>query len=147
MRVSNSIVMPGPPQEVYDLVWQIERWPELLPHYRYVTNGGDPAAPYRMSARRSGLPVSWTSLYEPERASRRLFFRHVGGRTRGMKVEWRLEPHPLGTHVTIEHEFASPWPLVGPLATWVICHLFVEHIAGKTLSRFRELAARRVQPA
>lgn len=145
MRVSTSTVMPGSPQEVFDLVSPLEHWPELLPHYRYVTHKSGPGKPYRMSARRSGFPVSWISVYRPDPASRRLYFRHVGGQTRGMEVEWRLDPHPLGTHVTIEHEFASRWPVVGPLATWVICHVFVEHIAGKTLSRFRELAARRVQ--
>ncbi len=147
MRVTNAIVMPGAPGEIFDLVSRIEAWPALLPHYRYVIRDSDPDGPYRMSARRSGLPVWWVSQYRPDPATYRLLFRHVGGRTRGMEVEWRLTPHPLGTHVTIEHAFDSRWPLVGPIATWVICRLFVEHIAGETLRRFRELAARRVQPA
>jgi ribosome-associated toxin RatA of RatAB toxin-antitoxin module len=143
VRVQTPVVMPTSPAGVFDLVSDVARWPDLLPHYRFVTPIGirEPGGQrYRMSARRSGLPVRWTSVYRADASTQRLHFTHVGGATKGMAVEWRLEPHPNGTLVTIEHVFDSRWPVIGPLATWVICRVFVEHIAGKTLRRFQALA-------
>ncbi len=135
--------MAAAPQAIFDLVSDVSRWPSLLPHYRYVTAVGVEDASgrrYRMSARRSGVPVRWLSVFRADPGTRRLHFQHVGGATKGMLVEWRIEPHPEGTLVTIDHEFRSRWPIIGPLATVVICRVFVEHIAARTLARFRELA-------
>ena len=61
-----------------------------------------------------------------------------------MRVEWRLEPLPVGgTLVRIEHEFSPNWPLIGgQVARLVIGEFFVRNIAGKTLRRFKDLAER-----
>lgn len=93
-----------------------------------------------MSAYRSRIPVTWTSDYVADAATPALHFRHVRGATRGMAVVWHFVPRNDGTDVTIEHDFTAPWTVVGRPAAWLICRVFVQHIAGRTLARFAELA-------
>jgi hypothetical protein len=53
-----------------------------------------------------------------------------------MDVTWRIEPRPIGCHVTIEHDFA------GAPAAWAVLvdRLFVRPIAGRTLATFKSIA-------
>jgi ribosome-associated toxin RatA of RatAB toxin-antitoxin module len=146
MYLENSIVMRASPGIIFRLAADVERWPEMLPHYRWVRvleRRGQQTL-LQMAAFRDGLPVSWTSVLEPRPAEGRILFEHVRGITRGMRVEWRLEPLPVGgTLVRIEHEFSPNWPLIGgQVARLVIGEFFVRNIAGKTLRRFKDLAER-----
>ena len=87
-----------------------------------------------MAARRDFLPVRWTAVFEPDPQQRRLSFVHIGGPARRMKVEWRIDPGPGGSHVTIRHALDPPIPLFGDMyARVIIGQLFVHNIAGKTL--------------
>jgi ribosome-associated toxin RatA of RatAB toxin-antitoxin module len=144
MHVENEILIAAPPDTIFRLAAAVERWPELLPHYRWVRvlerRGNQTLV--QMAAHRDGLPVSWTSIVEPLPTEQRIRFRHVRGVTRGMAVEWRLEPLPTGgTRVSIGHEFTPRWPLIGGwVARQIIGEFFVRNIAGKTLRRFKALA-------
>ena len=144
MRLENSIVARAGVDIIFGLAADVERWPEILPHYRWVRvleqRGQQKLV--KMAAQRDGLPVSWTSIQEPRPAEWRILFRHVGGITRGMAVEWRLEPlDDSRTRVNIAHDFTPGWPLIGGRVTrLVIGELFVRNIAGKTLRRIKELA-------
>ena len=69
-------------------------------------------------------------------------FRHVGGVTRGMEVEWSFAAAPGGTHVRILHVWDGPEvPIVG---TWVAMHVigpvFVHGIAARTLAGLSAVA-------
>jgi ribosome-associated toxin RatA of RatAB toxin-antitoxin module len=144
VHLENSIVIEASPDIIFRLAAAVERWPQILPHYRRVRvleqRGQQKLV--KMAAQRDGLPVCWTSIQEPRPAERRILFRHVGGITRGMAVEWRLEPLGDGrTRVSIGHDFTPGWPLIGGrVARLVIGELFVRNIAGKTLRRIKELA-------
>jgi len=144
---SVSIWIAAPPERVFDLVADLERWPERLPHYRYVRvtgrKGGTTRA--RMSARRGPVPVFWEAEQTPDPVSRTIRFRHVGGVTRGMEVLWTLRPEREGardgTRAAITHDLDLRWALVGRfLAERVIAPQFIEPIAGATLRRFKMLA-------
>jgi ribosome-associated toxin RatA of RatAB toxin-antitoxin module len=144
MRLDNVIQIEAPADIIFRLVADVPRWAEMLPHYRYVRvldRRGDQTL-VKMAAHRDGIPVSWTSVLETRPAERRIRFRHVRGVTRGMEVEWRLEPRPDGsTQVTIRHDFSPGWPLIGGrVAHLVIGEFFVRNIAGKTLRRMKQLA-------
>ena len=144
MRLENSILVDAPADIIFRLAADVVRWPEILPHYRFVRVLGWRGSQtlVKMAARRDGIPVSWTSILEPRPAERRILFRHVRGVTRGMEVEWRLESQPEGsTRVSIRHDFEPGWPLVGGrVAHLIIGEFFVRNIAGKTLRRIKELA-------
>jgi hypothetical protein len=71
-------------------------------------------------------------------------FRHIGGVTRGMDVEWTFRTVPGGTQVTILHVWDGPRiPFFGiPAATMVIGPVFVHGIATRTLSGLAAAAER-----
>lgn len=151
MHTENHITIDAPAARIYDLAARIERWPEMLPHYRWVTIRRDEGAwrLVEMAATRDGFPVKWVSIQQLDPERRRIRFRHVRGISRGMAVEWRIEPAQGGMLVSISHDFDPPWPRpLGPLfARHVVCGLFVHNIAGKTLRHIKSLAEGSEQPS
>ena len=144
MHVENSICTRAAPDIIFALASDVERWPEILPHYRRVRVLGQRGQQklVQMAAHRDGLPVSWTSVLEVRPAERRILFEHVRGITRGMLVEWRIESRADGrTQVSIGHDFSPDWPLIGGWpARLVIGEFFVRNIAAKTLRRIAHIA-------
>lgn len=143
MHSEISIWIAAPPEMVFRLVADLDRWPEHLPHYRYVRilsrrPEGTRAA---MSARRGVIPVFWEALQAPDADRLTVRFRHERGITRGMEVLWTLVPERGGTLATIFHDLRLGWPLVGPfLADRVIAPQFIEPIAAETLRCFKAIA-------
>jgi hypothetical protein len=138
--------MRAPYDRVFDLAADVERWPEILPHYRYVRPLPAPSGwrRFAMGAFRGRIPVSWEALQRPDRNGRRIEFVHTGGVTRGMWVAWRFEEVDGGLDVSIEHRLELGWPLIGELAAdRVVGPHFIEAIAGRTLARVRDLAEAR----
>ena len=136
-------MMRAPFERIFQLAAEVERWPEILPHYRYVRPVPDPRGERRfaMGARRGAIPVSWEAIQRPLVNERRIEFVHTGGVTRGMRVAWRFAPVTDGTDVSIEHRLDLAWPLIGEfVARHVIGPHLIEAIAGRTLRRIRHLA-------
>jgi hypothetical protein len=136
--------MRAPFDRVFDLAADVERWPEILPHYRYVRPVTDPGGErhFAMGARRGPIPVRWEAIQRPMRDDRRIEFVHTAGVTKGMWVAWRFADAPDGSlDVSIEHRLDLGWPVIG---SWAAEHVvgpqFIEAIAGRTLRRIRELA-------
>jgi ribosome-associated toxin RatA of RatAB toxin-antitoxin module len=132
----------APVERVFEAARHVERWPEILPHYRYVRmlerrpDGGL----VEMSANRPfgplGWPTWWTSEMWVDESRYEVRYKHVRGITRGMDVIWRVVPTETGTHVTIVHEWRGPaWPVLRwPAANWVIGPVFIHGIASRTLA-------------
>lgn len=147
MKTETALLMRAPPARIYALAAEVERWPALLPHYRWVTvleRKGDVKL-VEMAARRDGIPVQWQAVQQLFPDVPRITFRHVRGVTRGMAVEWSFDERDGRTLVRIRHDLTLRWPLFGDwVADRIIGPQFVEHIARKTLRRIKELAE---QPA
>ncbi len=143
MNTANEIWIAARPKKVFKLAEAVERWPELLPHYRYVkllARTGN-VRTVQMAASRDGIPVRWTSLLLPLPRENRIRFRHIRGVTKGMEVEWRLEKTGGGTRVVIEHELRLRWPpVIRSVGELIIGRFFIHNIAGKTLRRIKQLA-------
>jgi ribosome-associated toxin RatA of RatAB toxin-antitoxin module len=140
MHTTNEIEIMGDAaliaSHIYQLAADIQDWPTLLPHYRYMRileqSAGHKLADF--GASRDGLPVKWRARQELFPKEQRITFTHVGGVTKGMWVEWRLEQRAKSVHVTIDHELTYPVPVLGPLfARYIVGGLFVRNIANKTL--------------
>jgi uncharacterized membrane protein len=142
MRTVDHTRMRAPISRVLEAAADVERWPELLSHYRWVRllerrpEGGI----VEMAAWRPfgplGYPTWWVSEMRVDRSAPAVHYRHVRGITAGMDVVWRFVPDGDGTDVTIVHEWAGPrWPLIGPAAaTLVIGPVFIHGIASRTLA-------------
>ncbi len=137
------IRIQAPYERIFDLAADVERWPQRLPHYRYVRPV--PALPgerrFAMGARRGPIPVRWEATQRPLPAERRIEFTHTGGLTRGMEVAWRFEPDGDGWEVRIDHALDLGWPVIGDIvASRIIGPQFIDAIAGRTLRRMKQLA-------
>ncbi len=146
MHTETAIRIRGSLDAVFAYAARVEDWPRWLPHYRSVrviaSDGPDRIV--EMRARRSGIPVRWRARQRILTEQRRIRYTHLRGVTQGMEVEWRLVQEAGGlVLVTIVHDLDLRWPLIGrPVARWIIGPLFVEAIAGQTLSRIKALAER-----
>ena len=147
----------APLPTIFDLAQKVEGWPQHLSHYRYVRfreNRSDGGGLVEMSAYRPfqtskvslrfNWPTWWLSEMAVDKAAHCIRFRHVGGITKGMDVEWAFAPVPHGTHVRILHVWDGPRiPVVG---RWAALHLigpvFVHGIASRTLEGLGAVAER-----
>lgn len=136
MVTENTILIRGDRDRIFRLAADIQDWPALLPHYRYVVveEASERHKTAWMGASRDGFPVRWRARQELVPEEHRILFTHIGGVTRGMEVEWRIVPEDDAIRVTISHVLDYPIPLLGSLfAHYVVGRLFVHNIAGKTL--------------
>ena len=146
MRSTTSIEMAAPPELVFRLARDVERWDRVLPHYvrsRVVARGADGTRLTEFVARRPligslglGLPVAWRARTWAEPDTLRLRFVHVAGATKGMDVTWRIDPQGDGARVSIDHDFR---PRLPGFARFVD-RAFTRPIAGHTLATFKALA-------
>jgi ribosome-associated toxin RatA of RatAB toxin-antitoxin module len=140
---------------IFQLAMDVERWPSLLPHYRYVrfrARTSDGGGIVEMSANRPFGPLNWptrwtSQMFVQRKASKggdepRVRFHHIEGITTGMDVEWSFHPEKGGTRVKIVHAWnGPPWPVVGGVAAAnVIGPVFVHGIASRTLEGLAAIA-------
>ena len=150
MRTEDRLFMRSPFERVFRAAADVERWPGLLSHYRWVrmlerrTDGGVVEMAAWRPFGRLKYPAWWVSEMWVDQAAAAVRYRHVRGITAGMDVEWRLRPAYEGTDVTIVHEWDGPsWPLIRrPAAEWVIGPIFVHGIASRTLLGIRQAVER-----
>lgn len=151
MEVRDEQFVRAPWRTVFDIASRVEEWPAHLPHYRYVrfrdrsTDGGGivEMAAYRPFGL-AGWPTWWLSEMSVDEGTPAIRFRHIGGITKGMDVEWSFRSVPGGTHVTVLHVWdGPPIPFVGiPAATLIIGPVFVHGIASRTLAGLAAVAER-----
>ena len=120
---------------VFEAAANLELWPRILPHYRYIRYLE--RSPNRnvvvMAATRSGIPVSWTSEQIIDRQRIEVRFRHLKAFTKGMRVVWTFQEVPTGVLVEIEHDLAFRVKILAPIADKIIGDFFIHHVANKTL--------------
>jgi ribosome-associated toxin RatA of RatAB toxin-antitoxin module len=163
MEEVDSQYVHAPVSLMFDLASRVEKWATYLPHYRYVrfrekrSDGGglvemSAYRPFVVKSRLRGpLPLNWptwwVSQMSIDEAKPSIRFRHVGGITKGMEVEWTFIPAPNGTHVRIVHLWDGPsWPLIGAFAaTYLIGPVFVHGIASRTLAGLAALAEKKAR--
>jgi len=149
MRTDNTVEMAGDLDTIVALAADTERWPEILPHYRWVTllAGGGDEKTVEMAARRGRVPLKWRAVQTVDRGGPTpvIRFHHVWGPTRGMDVAWTFHPMPGSVGVRIDHDFTPAWPLVGktPVARLVAERIigphFVGAVAGRTLATIKAI--------
>lgn len=162
MEEVDSQYVPAPARLMFELASNVEKWPAYLPHYRYVRfseKHSDGGGIVEMSANRPFLipglrgtgalnwPTWWRSEMSIDDAKPSIRFRHVGGITKGMDVEWTFGPAPNGTHVRIVHMWDGPnVPEIGPfVAAHVIGPVFIHGIASRTLAGLAAVAEKKAR--
>jgi ribosome-associated toxin RatA of RatAB toxin-antitoxin module len=135
MHKINSIVMRAPKMSIFETAANLESWPKILPHYRYIHYLE--RSPNRnvvvMAATRSGIPISWTSEQIIDREKCEVRFHHLKAWTKDMRVVWTFEDTPTGVLVKISHDLRFRISLVAPIIGLIIGDFFIHNIANKTL--------------
>ena len=143
MRTVDEQLTRADPDSAFASAADVERWPEILPHYRWVRfqrKDGFAEGIVEMAAYRHfgplPYPTWWVSEMEHDPEARTVTYRHVDGITKGMDVVWEAIPRDDGTLLRIVHEWDGPrWPLIGGFAAdHVIGPHFIKFIASRTLA-------------
>ena len=151
MVIVDETLVRAPTAAIFALARDVEHWPAHLAHYRWVRfheRARDGGGVVEMAAWRPfGVlrwPTWWLSEMQIDDRRPAIRFRHIGGITRGMEVEWSFTPESGGTRVRIVHAWDGPrWPLIGIFAaSTVIGPVFVHGIASRTLAGLARAAER-----
>jgi hypothetical protein len=145
-------ISTAPRDALFQAAADVERWPDILPHYRWVrfhekrgfAHGVVEMAAWRDFVGPLRYPTWWKSEMEADPTVPIVRYRHVGGITRGMDVRWEFLDAASGTLVRVVHEWDGPaWPIIGGFAaSRVIGPHFVSVIARRTLAGVCAEAAR-----
>jgi ribosome-associated toxin RatA of RatAB toxin-antitoxin module len=135
MHKTNSIIMCAPKMMIFETAANLELWPRILPHYRYIryVEHGPSRNVVVMAATRSGIPISWTSEQIIDRSKLEIHFRHLKAWTKGMRVVWTFSDTPDGVLVAISHDLRFRIRALAPIVDLVIGDFFIHNIANKTL--------------
>jgi aromatase len=135
MHKINSLLIQAPKIAIFETAADLELWPKILPHYRYIhfVQRGPDRNVVVMAARRSGIPISWTSEQIIDRDRLEIHFRHLKAWTKGMRVVWTFSDTPNGVLVTISHDLRFRIPILAPIVDPIIGDFFICNVANKTL--------------
>lgn len=153
MRTVDRLRIHAPFTRVFAAASAVARWPEILPHYRWVRtlDGGlvEMAAWRPFAGGLLKYPTWWVSEMTIDRPAGEIRYRHVRGITREMQVVWRVVEvggsSEESVDVEIVHTWDGPrWPLIGKLAAnLVIGPVFIHGIASRTLAGIKRAAENR----
>lgn len=143
IRIDQHVTV-APADIVFRVAADVERWPDILPHYRWVRfnerrgfgRGVVEMAAWRELPGPFRWPTWWKSHMEADPDEPVIRYQHIDGITTGMDVAWLFLPADDGTVVRITHEWDGPsWPLISRFAAnRVIGPHFVSFIARRTLA-------------
>ena len=135
MHTANSIIIHAPRMTIFETAANLEMWPRILPHYRYIRyleRGADRNLVV-MAATRSGIPIKWTSEQIIDREKIEVRFHHLKAFTKGMRVVWTFTDTPDGVLVKILHDLQFRFAPLAPIADKIIGDFFIQNVANKTL--------------
>ncbi len=140
MHKENSILINAARDKVFQAASDLEQWPAILPHYRWIRflMKSPRKNVVVMAARRGWIPINWTSEEEidPERMEVR--FHHLKAFTKGMDVVWSFRETSDGVLVTISHELKPTIPIIGRfVADRIIGNFFIHYVANETLKHMK----------
>jgi ribosome-associated toxin RatA of RatAB toxin-antitoxin module len=107
--VRRSIICCAPRELVYQVVADVEHYPEFLSGMHDVTVRDGLV---KMTVKKGPVKLSWTHkgiYYPPER----ILFKLVKGPFSTMDGSWTFEETPDGTRVTYRLEYELLWPVPG----------------------------------
>src|SRR5205085_12554128 len=130
MHTGNSIIIHAPKNMIFETAANLELWPKILPHYRYIRylERGPDRNLVIMAARRWGLPISWTSEQIIDRERFEVRFHHLKAWTKGMNVVWSFNETPGGVVVKIVHDLRFRVRLLAPIAEPIISKAFIHPV-------------------
>ena len=140
MHKTNSIIMRAPRLTIFETAANLELWPKILPHYRYIRylERNEHRNVVVMAARRGPIPISWISEQVIDRDKLEVRFHHLKAFTKGMNVVWTFQETPEGVRVEILHDLRFRIRALALIAEPIIGNFFIRPVASKTLRCMKE---------
>lgn len=155
MITIDELLVHAPADIVFDVAADVENWPSILPHYRWVRfhdkktfgRGVVEMSAWRHFPMGLKYPTWWVSQMTSEPSEPAVYYRHVDGITKGMDVKWELTARGQDTFIRLVHAWKGPrWPVIGSFAAnHVIGPHFVSAIAQRTLAGVARTAEARAR--
>lgn len=106
------ITVPAPPDTVYDLIADAERWPAIFTptvHVEYLSPGPEDEQRLKVWAFAGGTVKCWVSHRTLDKAARRVGFRQTSPAppVAAMRGEWTVFPSSEGSRVVFRHWFSA----------------------------------------
>ena len=139
-QISEAIIH-APLNKVFVVAADLTRWPEFLPHYRYIRflthtpTGGI----VKMCCVRRRILTTWISDFRIDTVKHELRLHHLRSTlnaTLGIKIVWSFEELPDGSVRTrITHDLRKKRLLISRRVTdWVLGRFFIDDVAAKNLA-------------
>ena len=134
--------------EIFETAANLENWPKILPHYRYIKylERDSDRNVVIMAATRSGIRISWTSEQIIDREKVEIRFHHLKAFTKGMRVVWTFKETREGVLVEIAHDLQFRVGFLALIADRIIGDFFIHHIANKTLRCMKAYVEAQAKP-
>jgi len=143
--VETSKLVGYPWRELFDLVLDVERYPQFVPHCRDVRllsrttqEPGVTVIVSRMTVGLSALEVGYTNRTIADVTGRKISIEAIDGPLRHLNALWRFEPQDAThtrVHFSVSYEFSNP--VLAAVASRVFAAMF-----GNILGAFERRAAR-----
>jgi ribosome-associated toxin RatA of RatAB toxin-antitoxin module len=141
MKTKHGKAVIGSFKEVYGLVEEVGRWPEIVENVGDVKVLGMEARKkvVEMATRGGMLPLKMTALQESLPAERRILFSHIKGVMKGVEVEWtfnevRLKDKGL-VLVNVTHDFKN----MSSARAYFLNRFFIQKRTETMLVRLKEV--------
>jgi ribosome-associated toxin RatA of RatAB toxin-antitoxin module len=141
MHTETAVVIKAPLERIFQTASDLNRWPDILPHYRWIRFHEQSAASsiVNMAAWRGIIPIQWTSEYRIDTDKTEMHFNHLKAFTKGMHVVWRFTPTADGVKVSILHDLENRIPVLSRFINeYIIGRFFIGPVANKTLAYMKK---------
>jgi ribosome-associated toxin RatA of RatAB toxin-antitoxin module len=126
-NVESVVHVGAPPDRVYAVAKDVERFPEFLPDVESVTvlerDGSRVVSAWVGLVREFNRTIKWTEADDWDDAARRCEFRATEGDWDRYQGEWTFDAEDGGTRVRLALDFEMNVPLIGPLIRRVLAKL------------------------
>lgn len=140
--VTRSATVPYTPAQMYDLVNDVERYPEFLPWCRNArileARGDEIRATLELA--KGGIRKSFTTLNRGQR-NKMIEIRLVSGPFQHLEGFWRFDPVDGGTRIRMDMDFEFANPMLR-FALGPVFHQIVNTLVDSFVSRAREIYGR-----
>jgi len=141
MKIKHTKTVIGSFEEVYGLINDVGRWPEIVEHIGDVKVLGMESRKLvvEMATRGGVLPFKMTALQESLPGERRIIFSHVKGVMKGVEVEWTFDHVSLKNKglvlVSVIHDFRN----ISSARTYILNRYFIQGRTETMLVRLKEV--------
>lgn len=143
-EVRAEIAIAAPPDRVYGLAKDVERFPDFLPNVQQVTvlerDGARVVSSWVGLVPEFRRTLKWVEEDEWDDAARACRFRSLSGDWDRYEGVWTFSPEGDGTRVVLDIRYDYNVPLIGPLIKQLLRKL-VQRNAEETLAGLRRQAA------